>query len=362
MRKFRMLMLLMLIVLLAAPLSYGSEQTFGDGQVKIDLPENWQVVDEADREDVLRVVCSAEEKEVSQYMDYYHSLMMAEDPSADPKAMMQILYTTDYSDAAEMDFSDCTDEELEAFYQEQEGKSVLENAVLFLTFGVTETSDEMEILSNSWGKFIHAQMTETMQDGSKLYHQMYFTKKGSAVITLSLTTSGPPSKQSVGDIEEVVSSYSDDGWYDDYMMAADTDSYDDEYSDSDDGWMVYAFLIIIVVCAVIYVAAGKRTNSAAAGYGRRPADRKQEQVQMTAGETTGYPPASDKRKVSIKLPKTKSVTADGKSMQVRDSQEVKAKTPDESYLESLRTLMDSGLLTKEEYRDMVEAHNRNKRI
>ena len=131
MRKFRMLMLLMLIVLLAAPLSYGSEQTFGDGQVKIDLPENWQVVDEADREDVLRVVCSAEEKEVSQYMDYYHSLMMAEDPSADPKAMMQILYTTDYSDAAEMDFSDCTDESWRLSIKNRRAKASLKTRCFF---------------------------------------------------------------------------------------------------------------------------------------------------------------------------------------------------------------------------------------
>ena len=83
---------------------------------------------------------------------------------------------------------------------------------------------------------------------------------------------------------------------------------------------------------------------------------------MTASENTAYSDSEKKKHTGIKIPKIKSVKADGKAIQVRDSGPAKAKTPDESYLESLRTLMASGLLTKEEYRDMVDAHNRNKRI
>lgn len=364
MRKFRMLLLLLVMMLLAAPFCYGSEQSFGDGQVKVDFPGSWRVVDEADRKDVLRVVCSGTEEEVSQYMDYYHSLLMAEDPSADPKAMIQILYSTDYGDDDQMDFSDCTEEELEVFYRDQDGKEVLDNAALFLTFGLTDSTDEAEVVLTDWGKFLHTQMKESMKDGSQLYHQMYYTMKGSAVITLSLTTSGPPSEQSVKDMEKVVSSFSDSGWYDDYILDSEAvDGYEDDYEENDVGWIGFAIPVIVLTIVAMTVAAQKKAKGGKTGYDRkRPAGVGQERERMTASENTAYSASEKKKHTGIKIPKTKSVKADGKAIQVRDSGPAKAKTPDESYLESLRTLMASGLLTKEEYRDMVDAHNRNKRI
>ncbi|MCQ4638136.1 hypothetical protein NE619_15480 [Anaerovorax odorimutans] len=368
MRKLRILFSLFVIMLLAAPFSYGAKQSFGDGKIEVDMPDGWQVVDEADYESVVRAVCGCTQETAAGYMEYFHSIMMAEDPSADPKAMMQLLYTTEYEEDRQADFNEYSREELEDFCRDEDGKTVLQDAILFLTFGAPEIGDEFEVLSTDWGNFIHAQVRErTDSPGAYIYHQVYFTMRDSAVITFCLTTNGPPAKKSLQDMESAVTSFSDSGWYDSYTVYGEDDGDYEDYDYGTDGDVWTSFIVIAIILVIGGGLAAQKKRGMSSSRMRRAASNKgqgggQQQSDRSMDRHTAFSSSETEKKGRIKIPKMKSVKADGKMVQVRNESTGRAKTPDESYMESLRTLLDSGLLTKEEYQDMIEAHNRNKRI
>lgn len=355
MRKLRILVLMLMVMALAAPFSFAAEQTFGDGQIKMEIFEDWQVVEESDAKETLKEIYGCSEEEASNYMEYYYSLVMAKNASLDPKALMQLSYSTDYDEGSGVDFFTCTDEELEVYYKDQGGKEVLENAALFLTFGMTEADDEIDFFETPWATFIHQEKKESLQSGVQLYHNFYFTMRDCAVITFDLTTAGAPTAGAIDDMEKMLSSFSDDGWYDSYTLAANSEPYEDAYGiDGEDasGEILFSVFIVMIIVAGAVVARMSKGRRIHGRTHNRPETMAVER--KTAGEAK-----TDKEQ--IRIPKAKPIKADGKEIRVKDGEKVRAKSPDESYMDSLHTLLASGLLTKEEYRDMVEAHYRNNR-
>lgn len=370
MKRLWILFFAFAIMVSAAPFSYGQSLPLRDGQINFELPDGWEDMEPGTYDQLTQEYYNATAEELENYDDVVSELLLLKHKEfAGMPATVELLYSND--DYGQIDYADCDEEELAEYFDDY-GYELTES-VLPKGENYRETSRDQQLLetSASGDVFIQANVKEQTETEKEIRYRVYYTVKSGCVITILLTCYGDqvPS-QAEAEAEQMVTGFSDDGYYDVYAGNGEVFGDDEDFDlwedeDSSDGMgMIFLLLAIAPVAAAALRFWSKKEDgppAASSAFSEEEEPRKE----AASAEVSQSAPVSreprEQKQAKAKASKFYPLKADGKVMQVRSresAQPGRAKTADESYLGSLKTLRDSGLLTKEQYQEMVEKHKR----
>lgn len=375
MKRLRILFFVCVIVVFTASFSYGESMSLQDEQISFELPAGWADLEPGEYDRITKEYYNAAEEELEESReDAAELLLLKYKEFAGVPCTVELLYASD--NYGQLDYEDCDEEELSSYFDDY-GYPFIQD-MLPQSQNSVEISQGEEILSGDWGPFLVGDVKEQTIMAKDIRYRVYYTVKEGCTVTILLTCYGTqiPS-QAEAEAEQMVKSFSDEGYYTFYIGSGDTfedDEFDDVWDDESSSFDITGLMFVLIGLGPVIAAAvnfWNKKDDEGAGASVSMEDNRPEKQVVQMKET---PPEQTRRELPkpLKTPKPKPnpkaavskfypVKEDGKVVQVRSretSQPRRAKTSDESYLSSLKTLLDSGLLTKAQYREMIEKHNK----
>lgn len=370
MKRLRILFFALVVMVSTASLSYGESMSLQDGQIGFDLPDGWEDMEPGAYDQLTQEYYNATVEELENYDDVVSELLLLKYKEfAGMPATVELLYSND--DYGQIDYRDCDEEELAEYFDDY-GYALIDD---LLPKGEhdREFSRDQQLLetSASGDIFVQANVKEETETEKDIRYRVYHTVKSGCVITILLTCYGDqvPS-QAEAEAEQMVTGFSDDGYYDVYAGNGEVFGDDEDFDlwedeDSSDGMgMIFLLLTIAPVAAAALRFWSKKEDGPPAASSAFSEDEEPQKEAASVEVSQPMPiqrEPQEQKQSKAKASKFYPLKTDGKVVQVgsrESAQSSRAKTADESYLGSLKTLLDSGLLTKEQYREMVEKHRR----
>lgn len=255
-----------------------------------------------------------------------------------------------------------------ASYYENQGRTVVENLYNEIYPESQVTLGSYELFEGDWDTYVKTDVN--ISGGSGAGTQIvYFTAKNSMTDTADSETkqivdrilifgseNGEATAEELDEIAESVANEYYDFGYDDYLMGYSGPEEDDSsyYDNADYGQTAFQnvigilstlipFIVLAVVFIIIFRRVRKRRNSLTRGYSSNREKNTYSKKYKTKDRNKkaekdrhnpDYIPAATDKKLSRR---------------------------EESYIRSLKTLRDSGLVTKSEMRELLEKYERTKR-
>lgn len=378
MRRLWILFFTVAVIFSTASFSYGESVSLRDGQIDFELPNGWEDMEPGEHDQLIQEYYGDTAEELENYGDETSELLLLKYKEfAGMPATVELLYDND--PYGQIDFTDCDEADL-AEYFEDYGYEWIDSTLLPQGEHYREITRDEQLLEavGSGDIFVQANVKEETEIEKSIQYRVYYTVKNNCVITILLTCYGDEvPDQMEAEATQMVTGFSDDGYYNVYDGAI----YEDdeglwEEDDSSGGVGVFfllAALVPLVTAGINLLNKNEDKKSAAASVFKKVGDSGSQAesapveasqpapAQKTQPVSVSQKPSKPAEQIRAKASKFYPLKADGKVVQVRSTESArpsKAKTADESYLGSLKTLLDSGLLTKEQYREMVEKHKR----
>lgn len=355
MKRLHIIFSIILVFFVAAPYSYADTMSMEDGQITMELPAGWNVITTEQYSQEAGDYFDITEDQAETYLQTAGKVFLGEktfkNGGTNHQSSLEISYNP-YSDNTGS-YDEYTTEDLEDIYDD-EGESII--STVFNYEDGPNASGTPKVVNGKWGPFIQIDLTDQDAETGNDKYRLYYTVKEGVIISFVLTSEGgAPTADEIKDVEAMIKSYEDTDYYYSYMGLNEDE--DDTYSNEDDfGGGITAVAIIIVVAAGIFAFLKSE------GQGRSASRQSRNQNQgANANRPQERPVMAEEKSPKRTIPKFQSIKADGKAVVMRSAGgSKKAKSAEESYTASLKTLLDSGLLTKEEYREMLNRHNRRR--
>lgn len=340
MKKIRILFFAVVVFLLsAASFAYGETVFLEDDQIQIDVPQGWSDVPEETYSDLIPSYVEQEDFDPENAEDY--GLLMVRhkafsEGGSQRDVTMELLYLEDYE--GQVNYDECSEEQLESYYLDY-SEAVMDR-MLPQTTNTRSWSYAFQTVEGEWGPFLIQDMQEESDDGKKINYHLYYTVKEGCIVGFLLTSAGGQMpEQAVSEGDETVISFVDEGYYENYVgVYEDDDEYEEPGFDSIEGGSFLAEILIVLVVAgiggLVSMAKRSETRSGSHAFGSL---KKKSSVQE---KSTAAPQKIRTEEKPLK--RSSAQTADA----------------DKNYIESLKTMVKSGLLTKEQYQEMVEKHRK----
>ncbi|MCI9596203.1 MAG: hypothetical protein HFE75_02690 [Firmicutes bacterium] len=370
MKRLWILLFSLAVMVSTASFSYGGSMSLQDGWISFELPDGWEDMEPGRRDQLTQEYYNVSWADLESDQGKEAELLFFKYKEfAGVPATVELLYASDYY--GQIDYRDCGQEELAEYFDDY-GYELIES-ILPKGENDREISLDQQQLetSESGDVFIQANVKVETETEKELQYRIYYTVKSSCVITVLLTCYGDevPS-QAEAEAEQMIMGFSDDGYYDLYTgngeIFEDDEGLWDDDSSSGTG-MIFLLLAIAPIAAAAWnfwkkEADGPPAAARAFSEGSEGEEKREQAAPAEVSQPVSVPREPLKKEnPKEKLSKFYPLKADGKVVQVRSKENLRpsgARAADESYLDSLKTLLDSGLLTKEQYREMIEKHKR----
>lgn len=347
MRNGLVSLLAILMILTTAVSVYGDEDLyqhkFREGMIELTLPEDWTVEE-----------CDPAESDGGDYQE----ILQAEGGAAPglqlqmyylPEETEEYLYFQSDAEAARQYYETYGESALLGFYQQQ---ADVEDVVL----------GEADFFEGQWDGFLRVDverkktdgpeessdrqlvyLTASMADNTKLVHKLLvFSAGNGAALTAQMTEQA-----------EIIANEFYDYGYDRVLTGV------SEEWQQDNRVLLLVLLPLVALAGGLFLLAKKRKGGKTARpfpplstLLSRPAEAKPAKNSKAGRDASEFLWKRPQVSRSVERRKPESAT------RVRTSAKAPSSTDEDRYLESLKTLHASGLLTKEEMREMLEKHGR----
>lgn len=347
-----------LLMLWAAVAVYaGSYYDGREGDISLYLPDGWnfQEIDKTDDADPA-----------------YEKILESHDASGKTMLHFDLYYMQGETADGEYFYLDGSEEEAMLYY-EQYGMAAIESFYGNLPNTASFTVGEAEFWDGEWNGFLVVQVTGDLapDDGGQSHtfaDTVYLTCRMAGtedVIVHNLLVfynedRTPITDKSADSVREIADEFYDFG-YSDRLAGVSDSTYSDEWGDDNDISEIIGAAIPVLVSLGIFVI----------GFAKKRAAAKKQPSDQITGKLGGTERKKQRRHKTPSKPKADNVKAHD---HVRDILQINqtyrqegGKSPavqkrcldsESRYLQSLETLRKSGLLTKEEMREMVQRHER----
>lgn len=357
MKRLHIIFSIILVLFLAAPYCYADSMNMESGQISMDVPAGWNVITTEQFSQEAGTFFDITEKQSIDYLQTAGKVFLGEKTfkrgDKSHKSSMEINYNPYTNDMESYD--EYAEEDLKAIY-ETEGTTIISEALN--NDDDFETSGDPKIINGTWGPYVQIDLMNQDTKYGKANCRLYYTVKEGVLVSFIFSSyEGSPQADEIKDAEAMVKSYEDTGYYYDYTGI--DDEVDDTYYDDGDNWIT---IMIPIIIAVIAGTLGLLKKSGDTGRTANTSSQpKMQKQQVVVNQQQERPVMAEEKTPKRIIPKIQPIKADGKTVAMRSaSGPRKAKSSEESYEASLKTLLDSGLLTKDEYRDMLDKHNRRR--
>lgn len=362
MKKLRILFSVLAILILMAPASYGKQLSFGDGQIEADVLDSWELITEEESSEELLDAFGWSKEEAFDQMSEQHIVLLGQRRSGKQTERLEIRYG--YDDEYREDYKDYTEDELEEYGQTYYLEQILSGAVTGMeTFG-SESWDDPEVIETSWSSFVCSRGA-VANGGTTTYYAVYDTVvEGTQASLIFSSQDADFSSSQKKEMDSIVSSYYDDGYYTAVWDDSEYD-YDDEYDDDENydsyeigtavPWIIVFIWFIAFLGLVLFKKASTEGKSVTGFVKEKAAGHDLSSITGNAIFAKKDRKKGAEKQAGSSTARRKNFAGEN-TFREAEYRTGSAGASDESYLKSLKTLLDSGLLTRAEYQEMVEKH------
>lgn len=328
-------------VLSGAVISYAENYyELRNADILLDLPDDWE--------------CDEIDEEFTDDMDC-EQIAVAHDNSGKSELAMDMYYSDDDVGEYEWFYIGSDADEVMAYFDKY-GKAAVESLYEEIGFGSVSIG-EPGVFEGDYNNFLTVPVNAKTPDGTVTSDVVYLTcnmtDDDEEVIHKMLrfyNADGAAITESETEvIGSIVNNFSDIGYGDDsepYYNDYNDDDYD---SDSDAFGAIMSFIVLVIPLVIIVKVVNKKKNAFEAPAG---SSRNRSKDDFSVGFR--------KKRSTFEKEKYRRTDDDNVKLNEHPHDHIKPSNAEERYIESLRTLRKSGLLTKEEMQDMLERHERNK--
>lgn len=331
-------------VLSGAVISYAERYyELRNDDISLDLPDDWE--------------CDEIDEEFTDDMDC-EQIAVAHDNSGKSELAMDMYYSDD--DVGEYEwFYIGSDADGVMEYFDKYGKAAVERLYEEICFGSVSIG-EPGVFEGDYNNFLTVPVNAKTPDGTATSDVVYLTcdmtDDDEEVIHKMLrfyNADGASVTESETEvIGSIVNNFRDIGYGDDsepYYNDYNDDDYD---SDSDAFGAIIGFIVLVIPLVIVVVIIVKVVNKKKNAFeASTESSRSRSKDDFSAGFR--------KKRSDFEKQKYRR-THDNVKPNEHPHDHIRPSNAEERYMESLRTLRKSGLLTKEEMQDMFERHERNK--
>lgn len=358
-----------LLLISMTAFAYGAEleaDTYRDGKIEISFPETSDIeeiaIDES-RDAVFEHILAADmnDGEGSIHFDMYYSSDESE----------EFIYFHEDKDGA---FN----------YYDEYGEEVLKDIIGEISEDELLSLGEPEYYQSEWVTYLKVKAVFEKENGGDRYDSLIYITADSVedmlinkVMIFSGHNGAVTAEEMESEVQPVIDSFYDYG-YDEKMAGVSED--DDYYGDSSDTGFVFGeyfeiFIgLIVLICVVLFKRGfGSRISEKLSNRraGKNPAGKhlykegkKGPAAEALYKKSRKNPAENPLHKIRRREKKTQVEHEFRKRSESKAHSSIHkfTRSPDaeDRYIESLKTLLKSGLLTREEMNEMIEKHNRMK--
>ncbi len=315
---------------------------FRDTEIELVLPDSWK--------------CDEVDKFTSEDASYEWIAEAYEDIDDDSELWMNLYYMHDFIGGTDAYYITDTDDGQE--YYERYGKAAIETLYTELDWGESVDIGEMSLYDGEYGAQLVVPIEGDYDDGTVFHHTIYLdcetnyetNKDGERAVVHMIkmfyrNDDKPLDEEDIEIAEAIANDCYDYGYYENGYFGK-ADGIGSEIFD-----LILTVLPFLIVIPGIIAAGIKKLPDLLGNERVRP--KKKKPILMSDKKKSFGRKEGKRDSEEIKRLERKPVASNGPR---------KAMSSEERYMESLRTLRKSGLLTREEMVDMLERHEKNKAI